>query len=131
MKRLSKMEINRKIKLATSLEEKAQEIAKRLQDSKTEPDKTGYSISICIDEYNELIRDANVFMNAIHEVQENYVGERSERWLEGDAGAIYQEWAEAWSQELEEIGDDLETIYFQESATNIVDTLMDLPDQPS
>jgi len=130
MKRLSKTEINRKIELATSLEEKAKEIAKHLQSCKNKPSKAGYSVSICIDEYNELISEANTFMNAIHEEQENHIGERSERWLDGDAGAIYQEWTEAWSQEFEELGDDFESINFQDLATNIVDTLMDLPDQP-
>jgi len=56
-----------------------------------------------IEHYNGLVGEAGLFIDSIHDAQEAYISGRSDTWVEGDKGYAYQEWASAWTEELETI----------------------------
>jgi hypothetical protein len=67
-----------------------------------------------IEEYNEAVGDAAMWRDEIVSDMSNYQSERSEKWMEGEAGQAYQEWIDEWeaaeleSLETPEMPDELE-----------------------
>ncbi len=80
--------------------------------------------------YNAAVIDANAMMEGIAADQQSYIDERSEKWQEGDAGQVYQEWMQAWEGSLEELDID-EPDELEEPDMNAADALEELPDEPS
>ena len=104
MKKLNKKQIAEQATLAADLKEKWE------------------AYEAAVNELNQAIVDADQFRADIVSAMDEYMGERSERWPESDAGQAYSEWKDAWEGfELEEI-----------EATEIdAETFSDLPGEPS
>jgi hypothetical protein len=51
-------------------------------------------------EYIDTIRDANTFINAVWDDQEEYYWTRSKPWQNSDSAWAYQAWMEAWEKEI-------------------------------
>jgi len=52
---------------------------------------------------NAIVSDANELRDEIASAAQDYMGEKSEKWQEGERGVAYQEFASAWENEVEEI----------------------------
>ena len=55
------------------------------------------------DELNSAIQEAEDLRLEVHDAQEEYFNDRSEKWQEGDVGTAYSEWMSEWDTELEQI----------------------------
>ena len=51
-------------------------------------------------EYIDKIRDANIFINAVRDDQEEYYWTRSKSWQNSDSAWAYRVWMEAWEREI-------------------------------
>ena len=60
-------------------------------------------IESLVSEYNDTVNAANAFIQEIHEKQDDYYSERSEKWQESDKGSDYESWMSEWEEEIEEI----------------------------
>jgi uncharacterized protein YukE len=79
--------------------------------------------------YNELIAEAQGFLETIHEQQEAYSEERSDSWHNGDSGQAYREWMGEWNLDLDEI-EVITPNPIEDPALDTADLLRDLPDHP-
>lgn len=79
--------------------------------------------------YNELVQEAQGFIESVHEAQESYAGDRSERWHESDAGQAHADWMSGWELDLEEVDVDLPE-EVEELILEAVEVLRDLPEHP-
>ena len=52
---------------------------------------------------NAAIEEAEAFREEVHDAQEEYYDERSEKWQEGASGEAYKEWMDEWEVEFEEV----------------------------
>jgi hypothetical protein len=80
-------------------------------------------------DYRQVIDGANTFIATIHEDQEDYFSERTEKWQESEKGQAYQEWMNEWDIEISpdelpepEMDGDLE-LY-------ALEMLQELPEEP-
>lgn len=53
---------------------------------------------------NTAIAECNAFTDEILEQQQEYYDEKSQNWQDGDAGAAYVDWQNAWDNAIDEIG---------------------------
>jgi 2-succinyl-5-enolpyruvyl-6-hydroxy-3-cyclohexene-1-carboxylate synthase len=61
------------------------------------------NVQAATEEYNEVVDQANGWRDDIHNAQEAFFDEKSERWQEGDRGENYSSWAEEWDNALEQV----------------------------
>lgn len=82
-----------------------------------------------IDAYNEALEEAREFTQDMASEIDSYMSERSERWLDGDAGQAYEEWKSEWENvELEDL-EHIETPDFPEP--DHIETLEQAPEEPN
>lgn len=83
-----------------------------------------------VTEYNEALEAARGVRDDIVSAIDTYVGERSEKWAEGDRATAYGEWKQAWEDaeldDLDRVELDLENDYPMEHG----DVLEQLPEAP-
>ncbi len=72
------------------------ELLKAIQEAES-------NICSAIEVLNSAIQEANEFKAEITDRQQEYMDERSEKWMESDAASEYEAWMDQWSEELEEI----------------------------
>jgi hypothetical protein len=82
--------------------------------------------------YNEIVTEAEEFRESVHGDIDGYMGERSEKWLEGDRGQAYDSWRTEWESSIDQISlsvDNPDELYvegdFEEG-----DNLLNLPTNP-
>lgn len=77
----------------------------RLNDAGNELDEAIGKINSQIEAYNQIVAEAADLRDGIVADMEGYMGERSEKWAEGDAGGAYQDWKNEWEDlDFDEVG---------------------------
>jgi hypothetical protein len=110
MKRLDKHQLGQQADFVASLEIKSVAVSMAWEEFALAHSKL---VGI-IEEYNEAVGDAAMWRDEIVSDMSNYQSERSEKWMEGEAGQAYQEWIDEWeaaeleSLETPEMPDELE-----------------------
>jgi hypothetical protein len=49
--------------------------------------------------YNAARNELISFRDEIHDKIETYIGNKSDKWQEGERGAAFQEWCDAWTED--------------------------------
>jgi len=129
MKNLTKDQSNQKAKIARALHDVGEELADAVNRYNAQMSALYSPIEELQGRYNELILEAQGFLEGVQEEQEAYIEDRSDRWREGDAGQAYSEWADAWRIGLEEV-----EVYAPEPLDDLVleeaELILELPDHP-
>jgi len=75
-----------------------------VDDAWSEFEEKHGAVAEAIGEYNGVVTELAEWRDGIVGVMEEYQGERSDKWQEGDAGQQYQSWIDEWQGlEFEEI----------------------------
>jgi hypothetical protein len=124
-------------KLSKRDEERRAEIITRFQAATAEIDEAIVAVNAIIDEqlntaidrYNEVVNNLDGLRDDVVAAMEEYAGDRSEKWQEGDAGQSYEEWKSEWenldASELSKV-EAIESI-----DTNHAEALEALPSEPN
>lgn len=130
MKKLSKEQKQQKAQLETLHMSRAEALKTAIQDFNARMAAECHKVYVAADEYNDSVLQANDFIASVHDEQEDYLGDKSEKWQESDAGSAYQEWMEAWGAELEtyELAEPEE---MEEPELVGAEVLQELPEEPS
>lgn len=60
-------------------------------------------VSVAIDVYNAAISDANEWQSVVASEIQDFIGDKSEKWQEGEKGQAYASWKEQYEEELETV----------------------------
>lgn len=129
MKTLTREQIQIKLKLALQLTEAGEDLQEAIRRFNETLHTASAEIQNLQGRFNELVQEAQGFVQSIHDEQETYRDERSDRWNESDAGQSYGAWMDAWDASLEEIDLDLPD-EIEEVSMEALETIRDLPDRP-
>jgi uncharacterized protein YukE len=100
VKKLSKTQQNELNAHVTDLATKKQEI----DDTWEKFEQAWRELATAIGEYNTSLAAVTEWRDGIVQEMSDYLGERSEKWQEGDAGQAYQAWMDEWEGlDLEEV----------------------------
>lgn len=103
MKRLSKEQVKRHAQLATDLHEAYREMEAAIGYYNVAVSEAFAKLAPAVEAFNAKVTEANEFIGEVHDEQEAYFDEKSERWQEGDAGSAYSDWKGEWETEVEEV----------------------------
>jgi chromosome segregation ATPase len=103
MKNLTKEQSTRKAQIAQAMAEVESDLQNAINQFNEQMTALYAPIEELQGRYNELIAEAQGFIETIHEQQEAYMEERSESWHALDSGQAYRDWAGEWSLDLEEV----------------------------
>lgn len=129
MNKLTRDQIQTKLKFAYQLSDVGEDIQDSIKRYNQLIEAARTEIEGLVGRYNELVQDAQGMMEGIHDEQEAYKGDRSDRWQDSDAGQAYTEWMDAWAVDLEEM-DIVLPDEIEEPSLDALDVLRDLPDKP-
>lgn len=93
MKRLTKADLSRRDRITDGL----REAAKKVEQSYRVLSEAASAHNDQIAAYNEALEEARGFADDMARSIEDFMSEKSERWLEGDRGQAYEEWKSEWS----------------------------------
>lgn len=93
MKSLSKADEARRAELIANFELADVAIDKVLVEINNLIDE---QLNPAIDRYNELVVEATAFRDDVVAAIDEYIGERSDKWLESDKGQAYASWKSEW-----------------------------------
>jgi len=127
--KLSKKEDAEREVLAAKLENAAQELEQKIADFNRMLWESNSILQEAIDAYNDVLDQAQSFVEEISEAAENEHAEKSESWQESDRGQAAYEWVEEWRNvELDyviiDMPDEL-SLHIEDNAS----ILRDLPNQ--
>lgn len=130
MRKLSREQLATRNQIAQSLDNTAGEIRSIIAKTNAALEAAREQIDALTNRFNELVQEANDFIEGVHDAQQSYANDRSEAWKESDAGQNYDSWMDEWSahfDELEEMDfpDEIEEPDFIHP-----DDLRDLPEAP-
>lgn len=91
-------------KLDKDQSKRKSELADNLRAAREAADKA-------VEAYGDVLAEIADFAQEVHGAMEDYSGERSEKWQEGDAGQQYQSWIDAWSNWTDKSRDDVAIDY--------------------
>jgi len=129
MKSLTREQIQTKLKLAQQLAEAGEDLQETIHRFNATLHIASAEIQALQGRFNELVQEAQGFVQSIHDEQETYRDDRSDRWNESDAGQTYEVWMDAWDASLEEIDLDLPE-EIAEVPLDALEILRDLPERP-
>lgn len=129
MKNLTREQIQSKLNLAQRLSEVGEDLQGAIARHNLLLEAARNEIEALVGRYNEVRQEAQDFIEGVHDEQESYSSDRSDRWHEGDAGEAYGEWKDAWGIDLEEVDITLPD-EIGEVTLDAVEVLRDLPDHP-
>jgi chromosome segregation ATPase len=92
MKKISKGDVSK-------LEEIVADLTSKKTDVETAIEKANEAIveaNAAIEEYNGHLEEAEALRDSVVGAIEEYVGDKSEKWQEGDAAASYEDWKGEW-----------------------------------
>jgi chromosome segregation ATPase len=128
MKRLNKDQSREKTEHAENIRKKYTELEEALAKYNAAIVEAKGPVEAAVEQLNGAIDDANQWMADITGQMEDYIGERSEKWQEGEAGSNYNEWKDQFA-ELEQVELELpEELEVPECEHG--DTLDNIPDEP-
>ncbi|WP_306599796.1 hypothetical protein [Geothrix sp. 21YS21S-2] len=129
MQKLTSAQFKQKSQIQASLSEVTDEIRKEVEAINSYLEAASERMENLVERHNGLVGEANSFIESVHEGQEAYYESRSENWQDGDKGGIYQDWMDAWAEELEAIGVEVPE-QMDEPDLFASDTFTDLPPLP-
>jgi chromosome segregation ATPase len=129
MKNLTKEQSSRKAQIAQAMTEVESDLQNAINQFNEQMTAMFAPIEELQGRYNELIAEAQGFLETIHEQQEAYSEERSDSWHNGDSGQAYREWMGEWNLDLDEI-EVITPNPIEDPALDTADLLRDLPDHP-
>lgn len=129
MKNLTKEQTTRKAQLAQALTEIGTDLQSAINRFNEQMTAAFASIEELQGRYNELVAEAQGFIETIREQQEAYCEDRSDAWNKGDAGQAYRDWMGEWGIDLEEI-EVIAPDLIEDPALDSADLVRDLPDHP-
>lgn len=83
------------------------------------------AITTSVAAYNEVVEEVKEFVNDITTAIEDYMGERSDKWREGERAEVLESWKSEWESL------DTETIEVEQSTMNteLAEELENIPDK--
>ena len=129
MKMLTKAQIQRKDEITTALNQVSEEIRDETNRFNAQMSHLFSPIEGLQQRHNELIGEANAFLEEVHQSQEVYQGERSVSWQDGENGQSHKAWAAEWEVTVNEI-DVVCPEPIEEPDMDAAETLRELPDHP-
>ena len=103
MKKLTREQIDNKDKLTFQLENASDEVSSAVHLLNQHLAHEWGLVEAAQERYQELIGEANAFIQDVQADQEQYLGDRSDAWHDSESGRAYKEWAAAWSVSLDAI----------------------------
>jgi hypothetical protein len=71
-------------------------IEEAVSEYNQEVEKLRTPVELAVTEYNELVGEARTLCSEVAAIASDSIGDKSEKWQEGDKGQAAQEWADAW-----------------------------------
>ena len=102
MKKLTKEHIQKRVALVEELSEKMGAVNTLIQKLNAEIALQWEDIESAKEAYNQTIQEANALQEEIASDIDNYVGERSEKWQEGEQASRYEDWKGQWEESFDE-----------------------------
>lgn len=115
MKKISKSDIQRRDKIASELKDAREKLESELA-----------ALAEVYKEYNDAKAEAKSYCDDIASQIEEYIGEKSEAWQEGENG---QRWA-SWKETYEGFDIQLETEVPEFDEEDVAESLEQLPEEP-
>ena len=104
MKKLTKNQIAQHTKLSAELHLAHDELEGAITKYNEKVAAAFAELEPVVAALNAKIFDANTFTKEIHDEQQSFFDEKSEKWQEGDAGSTYTDWMNTWEvSDLEEV----------------------------
>ena len=103
MRKLDKVQIARKDKLASKFQDLYSELDAAVQEFNAAMSAQWGKVEQAITAYNEAIQEANELKQEIVSDIDNYMGEHTERWLESEKGWEYDVWKGEFEEDFSEI----------------------------
>ncbi len=88
----------------------------------------GPALDEAISAWKGLVEDADAFSNDIVEKMDEYAGERSESWSEGEAGSSFESWKGEWEGFSGDQGEETALELIFQEVREALDTEGGLPD---
>lgn len=118
MKRLSKAESKEKAALVAALNVAKEKLEHAITNFNAAMLAAQAPVNAAVKEYNEAVDNAKGFCDDIYTALDSYFSERSDRWVESDAGQNYA----CWSSDWQDIGmDEIEVEFPMEMDTPELD----------
>jgi len=102
MKRLSKEQVKEHGEIGAALHGAQQELEGAIQKYNQRVTEAYSELAPFVTAFNEQVDKANDFIEAVHDDQQAYFDEKSDKWQEGDAGSAYADWMGTWEFNVEE-----------------------------
>lgn len=96
MRRLSKQELQQRDEFADALETSRNKLCDAVDKFNSKITELYEPVAGLVEEYNGIAADAQNWRDDILSQMDDYMSERSEKWLESDTGQAYQEWKDSW-----------------------------------
>lgn len=96
MKRLSKQELKQRDEFVAELEKARDRVCDAVDEYNCKAAELWAPVSEALEKYNGIAADTQSWRDEIVSQMDDYLSERSEKWLEGDAAQAYQEWKDSW-----------------------------------
>lgn len=129
MKNLTKEQSIRKDQIANALTKIGDELKDAINRYNAQMSSMFAPVEELQGRFNELLADAQAFIDGVHEEQEAYKEERSDRWRDGDAGQAYSDWAGEWSITFDEVEMECPEP-LDEPTLDALESLRNLPEHP-
>lgn len=130
MRKLSNTQIKTRDQIAASLDTVGEEIRHIIAKVNEVMEEAQEQIELKTGRYNELIQDANAFIQSVHEEQEAFFEGKSDTWRDGDAGQGYEYWKDQWACEVDEIDEVELPEDIEEPDLDAAEVLRELAEQP-
>ena len=99
MKKLSKGLIAERDVLSSRAQDTYEELEKAVEAYNTAVSAAWQKVQEAIDGHNEVVSDANSWMEGAASEIEDYTSEKSEKWQEGEKAQAYAEWKSQFEDE--------------------------------
>jgi uncharacterized protein YukE len=103
VKKLTKDQIAQHTKLSAELNDVREKLEAAVKRFNEKVAVEFSELETIVEALNEKTSEANAFIEEIHDEQESFYDERSEKWQEGDAGSAYSDWMSTWEISIEPI----------------------------
>jgi len=128
MQKISKTQLVTRDTLCRALEESYAALEKAVDAFNTARTELWDAVAVAQDAYNQVVADANEWLEDIASQLEDFVQKHSEKWQEGDRGKAYSAWYETFNNALE-ASELTEPDGLELETSDQVETLADCPEE--
>jgi hypothetical protein len=97
VKQLTKKQSRRREELVDKLETRKAQVQTAIEEFQEKMQTLwNETVVLSVETYNEAVREADELRVEITDAQQEYYGNRSEKWQNSDAGSTYEEWQSSW-----------------------------------